>query len=43
MEQCVKQQQRHETAELINSDAMWGCSTAASRGCCEGEKGGNTF
>lgn len=45
MEQYVEQE-KHETAELINSDAVWGCAIETSHGYCEGKKkkkGGNTF
>ena len=42
MEQYVGQQ-KHETAELINSNAIWGHSIATPRGRCEGKKGGNAF
>lgn len=38
VEQYVKQQQRHKTVELINSDATWGCFMATSDGCCESKK-----
>lgn len=41
VEQYVKQQQRHKTVELINSDATWGCFMATSDGCCESKKRGN--
>lgn len=36
----MKQQQRHETSEFINSNATWGWSIATSYGCCEGRKKG---
>lgn len=42
MEQYVEQQ-KHETAELINSDAICGRSIATPCGRCEGKKGGNAF